>query len=380
MASIEEMMCRYLEANEERLLSYWMEQVIVSPEENAELIYQNGKEMYRLVLLYLRKQINKEQIRLLSHKVAHERVQAGVNIGDFILNVSLGRSAIFHHLYELLIPLEHLQPIINTINDCFDIFLHYAVSKYTEYKDHDLEEKKQFIQQTHKDRLTILGQMSASFVHEFRNPLTSVMGFVKLLQREHPNLKYLDIMQHELEQLNFRISQFLLISRRGELNPSIESFPLRTLTDQILEFIYPSIAYGDVEVEVQIEDTITLNGNRDEMKQVILNLILNSIDALQEVPDHKRVKIEAAATDQAVTLTVENNGPAIPSEMLIAIFEPFVTTKDLGTGLGLFVCKQIVEKHGGTIHCDSTDEYTRFTLYFQRQLIPVELSCKSCKP
>ena len=369
MSRIEEIMCQYMEANEERLLSCWMEKVTVAPEDNAELIYENGKHMYRLVLSYLRKQIGPEQIRQLSHKVAHERVQAGVNIGDFVMNVSLGRSVIFHHLDELIIPLGHLQPIINAINDCFDIFLHYAVSKYTEYKDHDLEEKKQFIQQTHKDRLTILGQMSASFVHEFRNPLTSVMGFVKLLQRDYPNLKYLDIMKHELDQLNYRISQFLLISRKGGLNPSIESFPLRTLTDQILEFIYPSIAYGDVEVEVRVEEDITLKGNRDELKQVILNLILNSIDALQEVHENKRVKITASSTDQEVTLTVENNGPAIPADMLIAIFEPFVTTKDLGTGLGLFVCKQIVEKHGGKIHCESTEEYTRFTLYFQHQII-----------
>ena len=65
--------------------------------------------------------------------------------------------------------------------------------------------------------------MSASFVHEFRNPLTSIMGFVKLLKTDHPNLSYLDIISHELDQLNFRISQFLLVSKK-EMWERIERF------------------------------------------------------------------------------------------------------------------------------------------------------------
>ena len=63
---------------------------------------------------------------------------------------------------------------------------------------------------------------------------------------------------------------------------------------------------------------------------------------------------------------MENNGPAIPANMIPAIFEPFVTTKELGTGLGLFICKQIVENQDGSIECESNEEFTRFTLHFAK--------------
>lgn len=366
MTNAEEVMCRFLEQNEQRLLDLWMKSIIATEDDRA-LIYENGKSMCRLVTLYLRKQIDEERILMLAYKVAQERVQRNVNIGEFVWNVSLGRSVILHHLYETIIPLDKLQPIINQINECFDTFLHHAVRIYTELKNSDLEEKKQFIEQTHKERLTILGQLSASFVHEIRNPLTAVMGFVKLLQRSHPALPYLDIIQHELDQLNFRVSQFLLVSRKSEPDRAEERFELLPLMQEILEFIYPSIAYGEVEVAVQVEEQITLVGLKDEIKQVFINLILNAIDALQEVDVEKRITIQAVVNEAEIQVSIENNGPAIPAHMTRAIFEPFVTTKDLGTGLGLFICKKIVEKQGGTIECESNEQFTRFTLHFAKR-------------
>ncbi len=77
---------------------------------------------------------------------------------------------------------RELKPIMAQIHTCFDKLIYYTVLKYSEIISRNLEEKQQYINETHKERLTILGQMSASFVHEFRNPLTSIMGFVKLLK------------------------------------------------------------------------------------------------------------------------------------------------------------------------------------------------------
>lgn len=363
MLPTEEKMCLFLEENSERLLKQWLGEIVVSEGEQT-LIYENGQAMVQLLIWFLREQIDLERVRELAQKVALERIYANVNIGEFVFNVSLGRSVIFHHLHEIVVSLTELQPIINKVNQCFDYFLYHAVQKYTEFKNTDLEEKKLFIEQTHKDRLTILGQMSASFVHEFRNPLTSVMGFVKLLQQSNPHLAYLNVIQHELDQLNYRISQFLLISKKGATDKVKETFPLSALLNDILEFLYPSIAYGDVEVVLRIEKGIFLHGYQDELKQVLVNLILNSIDALQQKSDSKTLRVDASSTSTGTRVMVSNNGPAISPNLISAIFEPFVTTKDLGTGLGLFVCKQIIDQHGGTIQCESNDECTTFTMHF----------------
>jgi signal transduction histidine kinase len=158
-----------------------------------------------------------------------------------------------------------------------------------------------------------------------------------------------------------------LVSRKSETNKTKERFSLLSLIQEILEFLYPSIAYGEVEVVVKVGEDLILHGYRDEIKQVMINLILNSIDALQQVSQAKQVKISAEITANGIRVSVSNNGPAIPAQLIHAIFEPFVTTKDLGTGLGLFVCKQMVENHGGTIECESADRCTRFTLHFSRE-------------
>src|SRR5690606_2093055 len=131
---------------------------------------------------------------------------------NFVYNVNVGRSILIHYLTSSKLKWPDLQEVLNEVNLLFDNFLFYSVTNYTEAKDKIIEEKTQFIDSTHQDRLTILGQMTSSFVHEFRNPLTSISGFIQLLKAENPEMKYLDIIGSELEQLNFRISQFLLLS------------------------------------------------------------------------------------------------------------------------------------------------------------------------
>src|SRR5690606_37479598 len=95
-----------------------------------------------------------------------------------------------------------------------DQYLYYSVTCYSDVKNQIIDEKTKFIDTSHKDRLTLLGQMTSSFIHEFRNPLTSIQGFIQLLKSENPQMKYLDIISIELQQLNFRISQFLLLSKK----------------------------------------------------------------------------------------------------------------------------------------------------------------------
>jgi signal transduction histidine kinase len=352
---------------DENLLSYlkdWHQKVVISNHDiHKDKVIENALHMVELVKLSLRGKLSPDKIKQLAHDVAVQRLEAKINIGEFVYNVNLGRSEIVRFVTGSGISIEQLQPVIETINSLFDEFLYHAVKKYTQLKDAEIQEKTMFIDQSHKERLTILGQMSSSFVHEFRNPLTAVMGFVKLMQQENPKMKYIDIISHELTQLNFRISQFLHASRKGVQEREAEEFVLEDLFTDILDFMYPSLVDADVNVVPRIDPTVTLRAHKDELKQVLLNLIMNSIDALRQKKHDRRIMIYSKAeSDSNVHITISNNGPVIPPEAMKTIFEPFFTTKELGTGIGLFVCKTIIEKHNGTISCTSDENITTFTI------------------
>ncbi|MFZ3590307.1 histidine kinase N-terminal domain-containing protein [Bacillus sp. DJP31] len=361
--TVEEKLCHYLENSYGDFLGKWSNSVLISNDDPyKDEVINNGKRMIQLVIHFLRNDSDMSLLKNLAYKVAAERIQANVNIGDFIYNVNIGRSEIFKHLNHSQVAIEELQPTINKINHSFDQFIYFAVQKYTGIKDQDIEAKKSFIEHTHKDRLTLLGQMASSFVHEFRNPLTSITGFIKLLQRENPTLNYLDVISHELEQLNYQISQFLLVSKKEVIGKKRELFSFAELEKEIEIFLYPIFADANVLVEIDIDPTIQLYGYRDEFRQVMLNILMNSIDALKVVYRDRKIIIHAQTHDDQVIVSIQNNGPRIPTDLLQTIFEPFVTNKKLGTGIGLFVCQQIIEKHEGTIHCTSYDDFTTFSI------------------
>jgi len=371
---ITESLITYMDENLPTYLHDWQQKVVISNHDvHKEKVIENALHMLKLVKLSLRNQLSPEKIMQLAHEVAVQRLEAKINIGEFVYNVNLGRSEIVRFVTGSGISIDQLQPVIETINSLFDEFLYHAVKKYTQLKDAEIQEKTTFIDQSHKERLTILGQMSSSFVHEFRNPLTAVMGFVKLMQQEDPNMKYIDIISHELTQLNFRISQFLHASKKGVQEREAEDFALEDLFTDILDFMYPSLVDADVNVIPRIDPTISLRAHKDELKQVLLNVIMNSIDALRQKKQNRRIMIFSKTENNSnVHITISNNGPAIPPEAMKTIFEPFFTTKELGTGIGLFVCKKIIEKHKGTISCSSDDNITTFTIVLPLHGAPVK--------
>lgn len=354
----------YLEENHEYFIQYWRNKSVISENDiYKEEVIRNGRQMYELVKKAIKQPLTNDEITMLADKTAHERVKANVNISEFVYNVNIGRSEVIKWVWNSGIPGKELQPFIDQINDLFDQFSYLAVRKYTQIKERQLEEKKLYINQTHKERLTILGQMSSSFVHEFRNPLTSVIGFTRLLQDEIPDHPYLEIMKHELDQLNYRISQFLHVSRKELIESKREEVNLSFLLQELVEFLYPILLDGDVVIHLDIAPSINLFANKDELRQVCLNLIINSIDALQQMKDKPR-SIEVVCLDKGniMELSITNNGPKIEEESIHAIFEPFFTTKDLGTGIGLYICKKLIEKHDGEIYCRSNEQETSFII------------------
>ncbi|WP_102261709.1 histidine kinase N-terminal domain-containing protein [Mesobacillus jeotgali] len=356
----------FLTSEKENLIADWTEKIIVSEDDPyKEKISKNAERMYAVILSVFSKTSDEleEHIQELAFMVGEERVRADINIGDFVYNVNSGRSVLYKHLHKMNMEWTEMQEAINSINYCFDTFLYYAVSYYNEQKNKIIEEKNQFIDSTHKDRLTLLGQMTSSFIHEFRNPLTSIQGFIQLLRSEHQDMKYLDIISSELEQLNFRISQFLLLSKKELIGKEKTVFSLNKMIEEVLNFLYPSILDTNVRIIKEVADDMELFGYADEIRQVLINIIFNAIDVLSQYRDDPQIQIKGFfVNDTHIKIEISNNGPVIPDHLLKTIFEPFVTTKTLGTGLGLFVCREIIEKHKGILACSSEPDKTSFIM------------------
>ena len=361
--AVREQLLDYLDQNLESYLIKWKAKIrIADTDVHRDKVEANGILMYRLVQKNIEEPICEEKILSLAHKVAIERAEANVNIGDFIYNVNAGRSVLMKHMTYSNVQVNDLQTILDSINELFDLFSYHAVTEYTKLKENELQEKISFIDETHQEKLSILGQMSSSFVHEFRNPLTAIMGFVKLLQRENPSLNYIDVIDHELQQLNFRIAQFLHVSKK-EIDTGLEEWlEVNAIFESIIEFIYPSIVDIDVEIRNDFPEGISIFGQQDKLRQVFLNILMNSLDALKAEGFPRCIRIHGERLHGTIHIHITNNGPKIPMETLDRIFEPFYTTKELGTGIGLYVCQKIIQNHSGNISCQSDENETTFTV------------------
>lgn len=367
MLSTTKRLMDYLLSRKEEILNEWDKKIIISINDPFKMqIRDNGEAMFTIILnLFSITDCQLDDLlKHLAAKIAMERVQANINIGDFVYNVSSGRTIVYQQLAQSNLESEELQQSINKINYCFDKFLYYAVSSYTDAKNKIIEEKTHVIDSTHEDRLTLLGQMTSSFVHEFRNPLTSIKGFIQLIKSEYPDMKYLDIISNELEQLNFRISQFLLLSKKELIGKEKTSFSLNTMLEEVLVFLYPSILDVKVKIIKELQSDVEIYGYADEIRQVLINIIFNAIDVLSHYRmEEPLIDIKCFMIPNSfIQINIGNNGPMIPEEHQKTIFEPFFTTKKLGTGLGLFVCREIIEKHKGVLTCNSHKDQTVFSI------------------
>lgn len=353
----------YLTRNRDRVI-YGLHDKIAhtSPEESKTQIFQCLVSIYDVLTnTPLPVTSQKNNIKAFAMKLAESEVHAGTTIEDFLARISIVKSELFLLLEKQMNDTFPIQDIKLSIYDRFESLLIYTLPIFLKSSSENNTPDKLIISEAHNERLTLLGQMTSSFVHEFRNPLTSVKGFIQLLKAEYPDLKYLDIISTELEQLNSRISQFLLLSRKEHVDLHPDIFRLDQLIEEVITFLYPSIVDTNVKVESDVMEELYILGNTEEIRQVLLNITFNALDVLA-TQHHPVIRISCRREEGNVIITIANNGPRIDEEMLKNIFKPFYTTKEIGTGLGLFVCKEIIEKHSGTLNCESSDTWTLFNI------------------
>ncbi|MCY9696813.1 PAS domain-containing sensor histidine kinase [Paenibacillus alginolyticus] len=194
------------------------------------------------------------------------------------------------------------------------------------------------------EKLSLIGQLAAGIAHDIRNPLTSLKGFVKLLKAK--NADYVDVMLEELEHINYVVNEFMMLAK-PHLNCYMESTSLG-LVKSVVGFLQPHAHLYNVQIHIDIDPDIpAIYCNPDQIKQVLINILKNGIESM---PNGGIIQIAIRnATNQGVLIRIEDQGIGISGERLSQLGEPFYTTKVNGTGLGLMVCKRIIEGHGGKL-------------------------------
>lgn len=224
-----------------------------------------------------------------------------------------------------------------------------------------------FEQLRRADRLAALGQLSAGLAHEIRNPLGSIKGSVEILENDipprHPRYEFVKIIKDEVARLNAIVGEFLKFARPSD--PQFEEGSVNELIESTCRLLNKQAREAKVQIVTDLDPSLpNLSMDRDQIRQVLLNVMLNGIQAMREGGE-LRISSRCMAPAGLLLIDISDEGPGILEEDRERIFDPFFTTKPLGTGLGLSVSYQLVKNHQGEIAVKSNERKgTTFRLQF----------------
>lgn len=209
------------------------------------------------------------------------------------------------------------------------------------------------------ERLAALGKMAAGVAHELRNPLSSIKGLAVLLKTKFPVPSYeaetADILVKEVERLNRSIGELLDYAKPAQLKRNAAS--IQEIIGKTVSLVQVDAESYDIDIQLEMNDEIPqILVDTDKMNQVFLNLFLNAIQAMENGGE---LVILAEKDQCTIVITIRDSGIGIEPENLNKVFDPYYTTKNDGTGLGLAMSSKIVEEHGGKIEIKSV--YGEFT-------------------
>jgi signal transduction histidine kinase len=221
----------------------------------------------------------------------------------------------------------------------------------------DVRLQKLQLELFHAARLSTAGQMAAALAHEINQPLTAIANSVHAVQRllaKNPRGK-LDTVHAVLDEASEQALRGARIIRRlrdfvtlGETEQRIERLPV--LIEEATSLALPSSLTPSVQVSLRFDPkTLQVIADRIQIQQVLVNLIRNAAEAMAETTQRELAVTTTLVDGETVQVTVADRGPGLPNEMARRLFQPFVSTKRHGMGLGLVICRSIVEAHGGRL-------------------------------
>jgi signal transduction histidine kinase len=203
----------------------------------------------------------------------------------------------------------------------------------------------------YKQQMESVSQISAGMAHELRNPLSVIKGFIQLSQITNNWSKYYDTIMAEINRMNSIIEDFLSVSRKKVKKQAI--LPQKIFQSLVYIFQSECLLHNidfDFEIE-EVEDPVFVN--EAMIKQVMLNFLRNAIEAYPAEQKNKLFVLRAKKTDSFYEITVVDNGKGMAEDVLELVGKPFFTTKEKGNGLGIPLCKKIIEDHDGELFIDS---------------------------
>jgi signal transduction histidine kinase len=230
----------------------------------------------------------------------------------------------------------------------------------------EAEGRDHMLQLARMNRRTVAGEMSASIAHEINQPLAAIVSSgnagLRWLSKKTPDLEEVAASLKRIVSDGHRASDVIKTVRAMVKQDTQErqQHEVNELVIEVLAFLRNELHRRQVSVRTSLTERLPLvSVDRVQMQQVVLNLILNAVDAMDAAPDRdKLLRIRTEATDaDEVHILVEDNGTGIDPDKLDRIFEPFFTTKSEGMGMGLAICRSIVEAHGGTLTAAAAREH-----------------------
>ncbi len=290
-----------------------------------------------------------EQMTLLEAEASIPLISKGRLIGMINLGEKLNKDIYYHEDIEMLSTLANQTSI--------------AIENARLYED--LKQSKSYIRRA--DRLASLGTLTAGLAHEIRNPLVAIKTFTQLLperlEDEEFRNHFLNIASSEVDRISSLIGELLEFARPSD--PKFEYEDINSILDGMLLLVSTETKKKQVHIAKSYEPDVPLvNIDREQIKQVFLNVLLNAIEATGEAGQItiKTRSFEKPGGERYIQIEVTDTGHGIPAEHLEDIFTPFFTTKSKGSGLGLSISHQIVQDHRGYI--DVKSEVNKGTSFF----------------
>ncbi|WP_232696909.1 PAS domain S-box protein [Brevibacillus daliensis] len=215
----------------------------------------------------------------------------------------------------------------------------------------DITERKETEQLLlNSEKLSAIGQLAAGVAHEIRNPLAALRGFVQLLRSSINDYQpYFQIMLTELDRINLIVSELLVLSKPQAL--SLQPRNLEHLLDSVVMLLQTQAIIKNLQVTLSFpEHDIYINCEENQLKQVFINLLKNALEAME---DGGTICIEVKLLKEHVVIQVIDQGCGISEELIPQLGQPFVTTKNKGTGLGLMITYKIIKEHHGNMIIES---------------------------
>jgi two-component system, LuxR family, sensor kinase FixL len=254
-----------------------------------------------------------------------------------------------------------------------------ASTDITRRKETEIELREQRAELAHVARISTMGELAASLAHELNQPLTAILSnaqaALRFMTSKPADLEEVREILHDIVKDNSRAGDVIRRMRALVKKEALEfsTLDLASLLRDVIALVHSDAILQNVRVTYELDDDLPpVRGDKVQLQQVVLNLLLNAFDAMNECPASEReVKLKTERQDaELIKVAVSDRGTGLSGDKLDKIFQPFYTTKGEGLGMGLSICRSIIEAHGGHLWAENNADHGA-TFYFT---LPVEKS------